>query len=376
MACGAFVVGVSELMTAGISDVIARDLGVEVSAVGALIFWHAVAYAVAPPLLLPLVRGTRTRYVLLAAATIFTVSTIVVTFAPDLRTAILARIVQGAASGGVLAIALALAGGSVRAEQRGKALATVLTGLSLALVVGVPIGVLVADAAGWRAAFQGVAILGAGLCLLLLAKPALTDDSREAASDPTSASILIDRGQAMALVVSFIWMSAYSTMFSYAAPLLKRDFSLDGPALSVAIFSFGLACMGGGYSGGILSDATTPHRTVVVGLALNAAAITTLLFLGGGLPMAVAFMAAWGFASWMPVAPIQSIIVSGRGAAGFALGLNNSVIQAGIGAGALLGGALNGTSSSLVATSLLLILLATSVGLALPDNRSRPVPSH
>ncbi|ACL62924.1 MFS transporter [Methylobacterium nodulans] len=375
MAFGAFVVGVSELMTAGISDVMATDLGVSVASVGSLIFWHAVAYAVAPPLLLSLRPRRERRTLLLVSAAIFTLASVAVAGAPGIGTALVGRVVQGGASGIVLAIAISCAGESVPGNQRGRAMATVLMGLSLALVAGVPLGVLIAEVSGWRSAFYGVAAGGAGLCGLLIAQPDLGQAGPHGRHEGGGHPQPMGRRQVAALVVSLAWMSAYSTMFSYAAPLLKHRFDLDGAGLSVAIVAFGTACMGGGYLGGALSDAISEHRAAILAIVLNALVIAAFPFLAGGLASAVTFMAAWGLSSWMVVAPVQAILASGEGSVDVALGLNNSGIQVGIGIGALIGGILHEQHPAHHASaSLLLLLLALGACLAVPRMQARAAP--
>ncbi|HLU76576.1 MAG TPA: MFS transporter, partial [Burkholderiales bacterium] len=146
----AFVVGMVELIIGGILDLVALDLGVSIGHAGLLITAFALVFAVSGPLLLLLVGQADRKRVTLAALLVFIAGNFVAVASTTYGTLMLSRIVTAASGALLTVLALAMAAHISRPENRGRAIGLVIMGISGSLVLGLPIGVSMGHAYGWR----------------------------------------------------------------------------------------------------------------------------------------------------------------------------------------------------------------------------------
>src|SRR6202140_2000334 len=169
LALGTFAIGTEGFMIAAILPNIAADLVVSVALAGSLISIFALAYALSSPILTALTGRVDRRKLLLAAMTIFSLANVVAASTHTYWGLAAARVLLACAAGLYTPNANALAGALVAPERRGRALAIVNAGLTVAIAIGVPLGAVVGNRLGWRMTFVGVAVLSAGAVVGLLA---------------------------------------------------------------------------------------------------------------------------------------------------------------------------------------------------------------
>src|ERR1700733_12417513 len=161
LALGTFAVGTEGFMIAGLLPTIAADLAIKVSTAGQLVTIFALAYAVSPPVLTAALGGMDRRRLLIFSLGAFAVANGVAASAHSFWTLAGARILLALAAGLYVPGANALASALVAPERRGRALAIVNGGITIAIAVGVPIGAWIGERLGWRMTFVGVAALSA-----------------------------------------------------------------------------------------------------------------------------------------------------------------------------------------------------------------------
>lgn len=154
-----FAQGTSEFMLSGLVPDIARDLGVSVPSAGALTSAFAVGMAAGAPLMAGLARRWSRRGALLGFLAVFLAVHVVGAVTDSFTVLVATRVVGALANAGFLAVALVTAVGMVGREAGGRATSTLLGGVTLACVVGVPAGALLGQLWGWRAAFWAVVLL-------------------------------------------------------------------------------------------------------------------------------------------------------------------------------------------------------------------------
>ncbi len=168
---GAFAIGSETFMISGVLPTIAGDLGVSPSAAGSLVTVFALAYAFGSPLLAVASAGVERKRVLMVAMGAFTAANILAAFAPSFLMLAAARVLLALTAGAFMPAATAFATAIHGPAQRGRAIALIYAGMTLATVVGVPAGTFLANVASWRAAFVGVGALAAlavlGVALIL-----------------------------------------------------------------------------------------------------------------------------------------------------------------------------------------------------------------
>ncbi|KOG40585.1 MFS transporter [Streptomyces decoyicus] len=335
---GAFTLGLDAYVMAGVLPVLADDIGTRVSLAGQLVTVFTLAYALSAPLVAGLLSGVRPRALILAALAVFTLGNSATALAPSLGTLLLARGVAGAGAGVYSALSTAAAAALVPPERRGRALALVMGGMSAGTVLGVPIGVLLAEHTGWRATMWLLTGLGAGalagLAALLPpvpAEPVVPVRARLAA--------LTDRAVAPVVAVSFLAAVASLGLYTYLAPVLAAAGGVG--EVAPYLWAWGAGGVLGSVLAGPLVDRTGRARMLTGGvLAVIVPALALLPVLAAAaLPGAVVALVAWGAAGWALQVPQQHRLLALRAERGtIALALNNSALYLGSAVGSALGG--------------------------------------
>lgn len=335
---GAFTLGLDAYVMAGLLPVLADDVGTTVSLAGQLVTVFTLAYAIAAPLVAGLLSGVPPRALLLLALAVFTLGNGLTALAPSLGTLLAARVVAGAGAGVYSALSTAAAAALVPAERRGRALALVMGGMSAGTVLGVPLGVLLAEHTGWRATLWLVTGLGAvaltGLAALLPAVPA-----GPAVPVRERLAAITDRAVAPVVLVSFLAAIASLGLYTYLAPVLADAGGVG--EVAPYLWAWGVGGVLGSVVAGPLVDRTGRVRMLVgVILVVILAAQALLPVLASvALPGAVAALVAWGAAGWACQVPQQHRLLEVSGDRGtVALALNNSALYLGSAVGSALGG--------------------------------------
>ncbi len=360
---GAFTLGLDAYVMAGLLPVLADDMGTRVSLAGQLVTVFTLAYAISAPLVAGLLSGVRPRLLILLALAVFTLGNGATALAPSLGALLAARVIAGAGAGVYSAMSTAAAAALVPGERRGRALALVMGGMSAGTVLGVPIGVLLAEHTGWRATMWLLTGLGtfalAGLAALLPQVP-----SQPAVPLRARLGAVADRAVAPVVGVSFLAAVASLGLYTYLAPVLAAAGGVG--EVAPYLWAWGAGGVLGSVLAGPLVDrtgpmrmlvrpttATTMHKTgrgvdrggatralvggVLVIIVVAQAALPSLA--AATLPGAVVALVAWGAAGWAAQVPQQHRLLEVAGERGtVALALNNSALYLGSAVGSALGG--------------------------------------
>jgi predicted MFS family arabinose efflux permease len=265
------------------------------------------------------------------------ISNIVCAVATRFSVMLLGRALLGAALGGFWTLATAAAPRLVQARDAAKATAAILTGVTCATVIGVPLGTFIASFASWRLSFAATA----GLVAVALLAQALLVPSLPSASALRIAAFrtLLARPHTRfsMLMVALVFGAHFST-YTYIAPLLEQDFSLS--AITLLLFGFGLI---GFFSNALMSMAVSNHlkKSVAVMVLLLLGAMSSMLLLEHSAIGETAGMLLWGTA--FGALPLCFSVWIQRGTAdlpeaGSAMFV--SIIQVAIAAGSAVGGAI------------------------------------
>ncbi|MBO0817691.1 MAG: MFS transporter, partial [Actinobacteria bacterium] len=160
LALSAFVVGTSELVVVGLLPLIARDVHVSIAGSGQLVTAYALGIAIGGPILSALTTRLNRRRLLLLTVTAYIAGNALTAASADMTMVLVVRVATGAVHGLFIGVASIVAAGLVPPEQRGRAMSMVFGGIAVSTVVGVPLGTLLGQALGWRAAFLAIAALG------------------------------------------------------------------------------------------------------------------------------------------------------------------------------------------------------------------------
>jgi DHA1 family inner membrane transport protein len=340
LAIGAFGIGLTEFVIAGILPQIATDFGVEIPTAGLMATTYALGVFVGAPILTALGARVPRKTMLIGLAVIFTAGNILTALAPNLPLALAGRVLTAFNHGSFFGIGSIIAASLVARDRQARAIAFMFSGLTMANLVGVPAGTWLAQAFDWRLVFWIIA--GIGLATVL--SVALLVPRIEAARPPalsTELRAFIDPQVVLAMGITVFGPAAFFTSITYIAPMMieQAGFSESGVAFLMALFGLGLAV--GNWAGGRFADKSL-FGTLFVTLA--AQAVVLLVFWIGVDSWAVAsasvfLMAAFGFAT---VSPIQKLVMERANRAGaptMAASVNIGMFNLGNAIGAWIGGA-------------------------------------
>ncbi|WP_409239294.1 MFS transporter [Streptomyces sp. PA5.6] len=324
---GSFTLGLDAYVMAGLLPVVADDLGTTVSLAGQMVTVFTLAYAVSAPLVAGLLSGVRPRVLILAALAVFTLGNGLTALAPGLAVLLVARAVAGVGAGVYSALSTAAAAALAGEERRGRALALVMGGMSSGTVLGVPLGVLLADHTSWRATMWLVTGLGAvALTGLAVGLP----DIPAAPAVPVRARLaaLADRKVLPIVGVSFLGAVASLGLYTYLAPVLASSGGVGDGAVAPYLWAWGIGGVLGSVVAGPLVDRTGRVFALVTGIVLAlVVAIGVLPLLGAA---AYPALVVWGAAGWAFQVPQQHRLLALRAERGaVALALNNSALYLG-----------------------------------------------
>nr|WP_277349170.1 MULTISPECIES: Cmx/CmrA family chloramphenicol efflux MFS transporter [unclassified Streptomyces] len=267
LALAVFAMGTSEFMLSGLLPELARDLGVGLGAAGSLTSAFAVGMVVGAPATALLARRWSGRAGLLVCVLVFLAAHVVGAVTAGFPLLLLSRVVAALANAGFLALALAAATAMVPADRKGRALAVLLGGTTVATVVGVPGGALLGELAGWRAAFWAVAVLCVPAVLgILWGVPG--GGSAEQVSPRGELRVLRAPRLLRVIVLAALVNAATFGAFTYLAPVVTGTAGLSAAWVSVALVVFGAGSFAGVTVAGRFADRRARRLLAVGGPAL------------------------------------------------------------------------------------------------------------
>jgi predicted MFS family arabinose efflux permease len=344
LALGTFAVGTDNLVIAGILPVVADDLKIGLDAAGLLVTAYAMAYGIGSPLMAAITGRLRRERVVIWAIGGFAAANILCALAPNYAFLIGARILAGIAAAVFTPSAYALAVSLASPQRRGRALSTVLLGISSSTVLGVPLGTAIGHQLGWHATFILVGVLSAIAMAALLAFRLKSSDTSHlmAMSIAQRLAPLTRLEVLLALSPNLIWAIGSMAVFTYVSPILSPYFDTDTIVLLLLVN--GCGGLIGSYVGGRLGDRFGPVRPMAIFLSVNAFNLIAWGVVNGNLVLTACAIFSYAFCGWS-TGPSQQmrIIRIDPAAATVTLAINNATFYLGNSLGAAMGGALIGT---------------------------------
>ncbi|MFC5473388.1 MFS transporter [Paraherbaspirillum soli] len=339
----AFAIGTTEFVIVGLLPIIAADLNVSLPSAGLLVSLYAIGVAVGAPLLTALTGRVPRKTLLVALMLLFTIGNLLAWHAPGYASLIVARVLTGLAHGVFFSIGSAIAVSLVSKEKAASAIALMFTGLTVALVTGVPLGTFIAQYFGWRASFLAVSGLGliavVGSLLLIPANipysaPASLRKQLEVLTHPRL--LMVYATTALGYGGSFI-------AFTYLASILQQVSGFSAGSVSLVLLVYGVSVSIGNIWGGKLADRQGPIRALQWIFGLLALVLLVLTFTAYNRWLALATVLAWGAVAFGNVPGLQVYVMQqaeryAPHAKDVASGLNIAAFNIGIAGGAWAGG--------------------------------------
>ena len=337
LAVGAFGIGTTEFAPMGLLPVIAGGLHVSIPQAGLLVSGYALGVLAGAPLLTLPTGGLDRKRLLVGLMLLFTLGNLLSAIAPSYWVLLAARIVTSLCHGSFFGVGSVVAARFVGKDRQAAAVAAVFSGLTIANIGGVPLAAWVGHQVGWRAAFAGIAGLGAAaLIALQLALPRMPSQARV----DVKAEIAVMKRPAvlLALLTTALGSAAMFTVFTYIAPILEQVTRVSPNVVTMALVVYGVGLTIGNALGGRFADRALRLTLMVVLVSLTALLLLFAVTMRWPAP-AVATIFAWGVATFALVPPLQARIMQvARAAPNLASSVNIGAFNLGNAIGAALGG--------------------------------------
>ncbi len=345
LALGAFAIGTEGFMISGILPGMAHDLGVSVATAGQLVTIFAFAYAVGSPLIAVATTNVPRRALLIGAMAAFTLSNLAAAFAPGYTALAVARVLLALSAGTFMPASAGYASMSIAPDRRGRALSFIYSGMTIALVLGVPMGTLIAARFDWRATFMGVAALGALALVGIIAR---------LPRSPSPPAISLSRRLAVArrpdvlavLVLTVLVLIGAFTVNTYFGAYLESVFKISPQGVALTLFVFGVAAAVGNTIGGHVADRWDKRQFLILATAMMVVSFAALSLLAAFAPAGwalcgvVCAITIWALFGWsLPAVQQVRLLMIDPHLAPVTLSLNSSAIYLGAAIGAVLGAA-------------------------------------
>ncbi|MFV0128923.1 MFS transporter [Streptomyces sp. HMX112] len=368
LAIGAFGIGTTEFVIMGLLPQVASDYGVSIPTAGLLVTGYALGVVLGAPIMTVL--GTRfsRKRMLMVLMGLFVVGNLMSAVAPGFGLMLTGRVVASLAHGAFFGIGSVVAADLVAPEKKAGAIAMMFTGLTVANVVGVPMGTLVGQSLGWRTTFFIVAALGvAGLAGIAKLVPDMPKPEGVRLRHEIAAFRNVQVLLAMAMTV--LGFGGVFAAITYIAPMMTEAAGYAEGSVTWLLVLFGLGMVGGNLIGGKYADRRLmPLLYVSLGaLALVLALFTVTAHHKIAAAVSIALIGALGFAT---VPPLQKrVLDQASGAPTLASAVNIGAFNLGNALSAWLGGiviaaglgitAPNWVGAALAASALVLAVLSS-----------------
>ena len=338
LAIVSFLVGTSEYIISGILDTIADSLEITLAAAGQLITIFSLVYAIFTPILMGITSSIDRRKLMIFSLGLFVIGNILAFILPGYGLFVVARVVMALGAGMVVVTALTIAAKIAPEGKQGSAIATVVMGFTASLIIGVPLGRIISSLLGWKVIFGGIALLGILAMIIIRASIPLIKGDKPVPLVKQLALLKKSR-VTLGLAITFFWLGGYSIAYTYLSPYLLNVSGIEEKLLSGALLIFGIASLLGSKFGGFSTDRWGVQKTLLGGMSLHIIMLILLSLVTNSYISVLIILILWSFAAWSS-GPTQqyNLATIEPESSGILLGLNQSVMQLAMAAGAGIGG--------------------------------------
>ncbi|WP_327388569.1 Cmx/CmrA family chloramphenicol efflux MFS transporter [Streptomyces sp. NBC_01207] len=309
-----FALGTSEFMLSGLLPPIAEDMGVTIPQAGLLISAFAIGMVIGAPLLAVATLRLPRRTTLIALISLFGLGQVAGALAPTYELLFASRVVSAFACAGFWAVGAAVAIAMVDKDQRARAMAVMIGGLSIANVLGVPAGAFLGEHLGWRSAFWSVAAASAIALVGILALIPKIPLPAEKPSLGRELRIYRDRQVWLSIGITALAAGGVFCAFSYFSPLLTDVAGLDSRWVPWILGLFGIGALAGTTVGGRVADAHL-FGVMIWGITASTVFLAALALLASTAAAAVALAFLLGFSAFFTAPALNARMFNVAGAA-------------------------------------------------------------
>ncbi|MWV43732.1 MFS transporter [Paenibacillus sp. HJL G12] len=345
LAIACFVTGMVELIVGGILDLISGDLHISLSAAGQLITLYSIVFAISGPLLLTVTARMERKRLYQYALLVFIIGNVISSLSPNFITMVIARVLSAASSALITVLSITMASQMAEERYKARAIGIIFMGVSGSLVLGVPLGMMLGNAFGWRAPFIMITMLSiVSLIAIQLFIPKTQPEApiplRQQLASLKNGKIIF--GQ----LISVLMLTGHLTLYAYLTPFLQETLHLGASTLSLFYLIFGIAAVMGGGFGGWVTDKFGAEKSILAIVSVFAVVMFLMPLSTVSVYVCLIVMIVWSALSWSISPSLQSYLIrSAPESAHIQQSLNTSATHIGIALGSAIGGIVIESSS-------------------------------
>lgn len=389
LAISAYAIGTTEFVIVGLLPTVASDLDVSLPLAGMVVSVYALGVTFGAPILTALTGRVPRKPLLLGLMGVFVAGNLLAGISPNYETLLVARVLSAFAHGVFFSVGSTIAADLVPEDRRASAIAMMFSGLTIAIVTGVPLGTWIGQTFGWRATFLAVSGLGVvgGLGVAALVPARLSQPP--AAGLGTQLGVLAKPRLLLAFAITALGYGGTFVAFTFLAPILETITGFSNSTVSLVLVLYGAAIAVGNVVGGRLAN-RRPVRALAWLFALQALVLIVFTFTADARVPALVTLAGMGALAFANVPGLQLYVVQlaqrhAPEAVDVASALNIAAFNLGIATGAFFGGQVVSSPLGLGATpwvgglfvlgGLLLTLVSGALDRRETDRRAATVPA-
>ncbi|CBS86676.1 MFS transporter [Azospirillum lipoferum] len=342
LAISAYAIGTTEFVVVGLLPTVANDLNVSLPLAGMVVSVYALGVTFGAPVLTALTGGVRRKPLLLGLMGVFVAGNLLAGVSPNYETLLVARVLSAFAHGVFFSVGSTIAADLVPEDKRASAIAMMFSGLTIAIVTGVPLGTWIGQTFGWRATFLAVSALGivGGLGVAALVPARLSQPP--ASGLGAQLGVLAKPRLLLAFAITALGYGGTFVAFTFLAPILETITGFSSATVSLVLVLYGAAIAVGNVVGGRLAN-RRPVRALARLFALQALVLIVFTFTADAKIPALITLAGMGALAFANVPGLQLYVVQlaqrhAPGAVDVASAMNIAAFNLGIAAGAFFGG--------------------------------------
>lgn len=332
-----FIIGTDGFVIAGVLTEIATQTNVSIPVAGQLITLFALTYAISSPISASIFGNVERKKLIIFSLIIFSLGNFIVAICSNYSYILIGRFIAALGAGALTPTILMVAALIAPPESRGKYISYVVSGITIATIIGVPLGTFASKFIGFQGIFIIITILGI-IMAIILANLLKSIPLPPKVGLMQRISTLSIKGVFSTLIVTLIVFVAAFTVYSYISAYYMNKINITNDQLSWVLLVFGIGGALGNFLGGYLTDLVGTKKTVLLSLLGLAFSFGLIALFGNSLPSIFIFTFLWGISGWL-LAPSQQyrLMVLGKEKAQILVSLNSSCMYLGIALSGALG---------------------------------------
>ena len=335
---GGLGIGITEFVMMGLLEDIARDLAIDIPTAGHLIAAYALGVVIGAPLLVAIAGKYPPKRILLGLMLLFTVFNACTAFAPGYTSLLVSRLLAGLPHGAFFGVGSVVASRLARPGKEAQAISVMFAGLTIANLVGVPLGTYIGHHFVWRYSFAIVVFVGL-ITLLSISRWMPDMPAKQAGSVKTQLRFFKRREAWLIIGMIAIGTGGLFSWYSYIAPLMTKVAGFSESSMTYILMLAGLGMFIGNLLGGRLADLVSPAKASLMLLVAMAAALVAQRYLSAYPIPALIMTLVLGGIAFALSAPIQMLMINtAKGSEMLAASVSQASFNIGNALGAFLGG--------------------------------------